>query len=72
MPGVSRRFYVCIALLLAVGGWFGAMGAVAQGDASTVQPGGDLPGDPSVQLPCATSDAMPRLSSSVGCGGWSF
>ncbi len=47
----SRRwFYLFTAVLMAIGGWFTAMGAVAQSDATTVQPGGDLPGDPSVQL----------------------
>jgi glucose/arabinose dehydrogenase len=51
MRASRRGLYLFVAVLVAVGGWFGAMGAVAQGDSSTtVEPGGDLPGDPSVQL----------------------
>lgn len=50
MRGSRRWLYLFIAVLMAIGGWFSAMGAVAQDDATTVQPGGDLPGDPAVQL----------------------
>lgn len=53
MHGPKRLAFLLIATLLAFGSWFGALGAVAQdntGVGSAVQPGGDLPGDPSVQL----------------------
>ena len=42
--------YVFIAVLMAVGGWFSAMGAAAQEEASVAQPGGDLPGEPTLQV----------------------
>lgn len=52
MHGPKRLAFLLIATLLAVGSWFGALGAAAQdgGVSSVAQPGGDLPGDPSVQL----------------------
>src|SRR5699024_2789757 len=47
-----RRFLVLfIALLIATGGWFGTLGTMAQDQAPEVaQPGGDLPGEPSLEL----------------------
>lgn len=52
MGRLKRLVFLSIAMLMAFGGLFGSLGAVAQnGDAPEVaQPGGDLPGDPSVQL----------------------
>jgi glucose/arabinose dehydrogenase len=47
----SRRVvFLFIAVLVAAGGWLSAMGAVAQDAAPVAQPGGDLPGEPSVEL----------------------
>jgi glucose/arabinose dehydrogenase len=47
-----RAAFFVIAALLALGSWFGSLGVLAQEQAATTvaQPGGDLPGDPSVQL----------------------
>jgi len=42
--------YLFIAMLLTVGGVFTAVGATAQEGAHVAQPGGDLPGDPSIEL----------------------
>ncbi|HEV2107604.1 MAG TPA: PQQ-dependent sugar dehydrogenase, partial [Thermomicrobiales bacterium] len=51
MRNSQRLVYLFIAMLLAVGGLFTAAGATAQQDESQVaQPGGDLPGEPSLQL----------------------
>lgn len=59
MRSFRRHLFMAFAFLLAFGGSFGALGAVAQEgtpaaapeDVPTVaQPGGDLPGDPSIEL----------------------
>ena len=52
MTRAKRSVFLLIAMLMAFGGLFGSLGAVAQdGTAPQVaQPGGDLPGEPSVQL----------------------
>jgi glucose/arabinose dehydrogenase len=57
MQAHRRPAFVVLALVLALGGWFGALSAHAQGEATptaqpaeTVEPGGTLPGNPSIQL----------------------
>jgi glucose/arabinose dehydrogenase len=47
----SRQvLYLFIAVLLAAGGWFSGSGAAAQEASTVAQPGGDLPGDPTLQV----------------------
>jgi glucose/arabinose dehydrogenase len=53
MSHVRRHLFAIISLLLAFGGVFGALGVNAQEGNSvstTAQPGGDLPGDPGIEL----------------------
>lgn len=52
MRSSRRVVFLLIATLMALGSWFGALGAVAQGEAevTVAHPGGDLPGEPSVEL----------------------
>lgn len=50
MQALRRHAFVFIAFLMAFGGSFGVFSAQAQDQTKTVQPGGDLPGNPSVQL----------------------
>lgn len=46
----QRAAFIVIAMLMAIGGSFSVLGALAQEDAQVAQPGGDLPGDPTVEL----------------------
>jgi glucose/arabinose dehydrogenase len=56
MRTLRRQAFILLTLLLAIGGSFSALGAAAQEatpapqQGETVRPGGDLPGDPSVEL----------------------
>ncbi len=50
MRTLQRTAVVFIAILIAIGGWFSVLGALAQEQPQTVQPGGDLPGDPTLEL----------------------
>jgi glucose/arabinose dehydrogenase len=50
MHSPKRVVFMVMAVLMAFGSWFGALGATAQEGAAVAQPGGDLPGDPSVEL----------------------
>jgi len=51
MRSLRRHAFVFIAFLVAFGGSFSVFSATAQDQAATAaQPGGDLPGDPSVEL----------------------
>lgn len=50
MISVRRPGFMLIALLIAFGGSFSMLGAVAQEDQQVAQPGGDLPGDPTLEL----------------------
>jgi glucose/arabinose dehydrogenase len=51
MRSLRRHAFIFIALLVAFGGSFSVFSATAQDEAAAVaQPGGDLPGDPSVEL----------------------
>ena len=46
----KRAAFIFIAVLIAIGGWFSALGAVAQDESQVAQPGGDLPGEPTLEL----------------------
>ena len=50
MRSTRRVLFLFLALLMAASGWFMSMGAVAQDEATVAQPGGDLPGEPTVEL----------------------
>lgn len=51
MHSLRRQVFILMAFLLAFGGSFSALGAVAQEETQEVaQPGGTLPGDPSIEL----------------------
>lgn len=52
MRSFRKTAFLLLAALMALGSLFGALGAVAQEQAAptVARPGGDLPGDPSVQL----------------------
>ena len=50
MRSTRRVLFLFIALLMAASGWFMSMGAVAQDEATVAQPGGDLPGEPTLEL----------------------
>lgn len=52
MARPKRLVFMLIAMLMGFGGLFGSLGVVAQdgGAPQVAQPGGDLPGDPSVEL----------------------
>ena len=52
MSTPRRAVFLFIAVLLAIGGSFSVLGTVAQDDQGTqvAQPGGDLPGEPSIEL----------------------
>jgi len=52
MRSFRRVPFLLIVLVIAAGGWLAAMSAAAQDDqqSQVAQPGGDLPGDPSLQL----------------------
>jgi glucose/arabinose dehydrogenase len=50
MYRLQRTVFSLFAVLIAIGGSYTALGTFAQTDTNVAQPGGDLPGDPSLQL----------------------
>lgn len=71
MRSPRRVVFTLIAMLMAFGSMFGALGVMAQEEAaqSVAQPGGDLPGDPAIELVQVADGLLQPINVSVAPDG---